>query len=199
MPNAVVLLVDDHPLFREGFSAMTSALRPEWTIDLAVDCAEALAKMTAREPDLVVVDVRLPDGDGFALVRAICSRRPEVSCVMISGREDQAASVLARSSGARAFVSKSSPPEDLVAVLDRAIGGQSYFVTEAHQSDLILSVRQAEVLTLLSEGHSNKEIRHRLGIAERTVRSHLTELFGLLGADSRIQALIRARELGLIE
>ena len=81
----------------------------------------------------------------------------------------------------------------------RIEGGPAFADCLAAGAMPVLSVRQAEVLGLLAEGHANKEIRHRLAIAERTVRAHLTELFHLLGANSRMQAVIRARELGLIE
>ena len=78
-------------------------------------------------------------------------------------------------------------------------GGSAFSAAERDASLPILTTRQAEILALLAEGHANKEIRYRLGIAERTVRAHLTELFQLLGANSRMQAVIRGRELGLIE
>ena len=78
-------------------------------------------------------------------------------------------------------------------------GGLAFGGCEHAGAMPVLTTRQAEVLALLAEGHANKEIRHRLGIAERTVRAHLTELFHLLGANSRMQAVIRGRELGLLK
>ena len=81
----------------------------------------------------------------------------------------------------------------------RFLAGGTAFADNRAANLPTLTPRQAEILSLLAEGHGNKEIRHRLGIAERTVRAHLTELFQVLGAHSRMQALIRAREFGLIE
>jgi DNA-binding NarL/FixJ family response regulator len=197
---ATLLLVDDHPLFREGFAQMMRALRPDWSLRLASSADEARAALDGEAGvDLVVIDINLPDGDGFGLCEEVRARRA-TQCVLISGREDDAARIRARASGACGLIAKSSSPEDIVAMVDRVLsGGIAFFSGPAPASALPgLSPRQAQVLELLAKGHGNKEIRHRLGIAERTVRAHLTELFQLLGAHSRTQAIIRARELGLI-
>ncbi|MDB5670710.1 MAG: two component transcriptional regulator, LuxR family, partial [Alphaproteobacteria bacterium] len=102
--------------------------------------------------------------------------------------------------GVRGFIAKTMPPEAIARSIDQVhAGGTSFDEVRASRTELPgLTARQAEILELLAEGHGNKEIRHRLGIAERTVRAHLTELFQLLDAHSRMQALIRAREMGLI-
>jgi DNA-binding NarL/FixJ family response regulator len=91
-------------------------------------------------------------------------------------------------------------PESIVKTIDDVLRGETALEQRPNSNSRMpsLSRRQAEILELLSEGHGNKEIRHRLGIAERTVRAHLTDLFQLLDAHSRMQAVIRARELGLI-
>jgi DNA-binding NarL/FixJ family response regulator len=94
---------------------------------------------------------------------------------------------------------KTAAPETIVGTIDTVLNGGTVFDAGAGNGELpVLSERQTEVLMLLAAGHGNKEIRHRLNIAERTVRAHLTELFQVLGAHSRMQAVIRARELGLI-
>jgi len=200
MHGATVLLVDDHPLFRDGFAGMAAVLRPEWRLGFASSASEALASIEAQVPDLVVIDIVLPGSDGFALAEGISARRPDLPCALISGREDLAARARARICGARGFIAKAAAPEEIVAALDRVLDGDSAFdgAPPASPFPVALSQRQGEVLSLLAEGHSNKEIRHRLDIAERTVRAHLTDLFHILGAHSRMQAVVRARELGLI-
>jgi DNA-binding NarL/FixJ family response regulator len=198
MQNPSVLLVEDHPLFRDGFAGMISVLRPAWRLRVAGSTAEAVDAVATEPPDMAVIDIMLPGGDGFALVERITAKT-QVPCLLISGREDVAARARARQCGARGFIAKAQPPEAIVAALDAVLAGGTAFTDKAGQSPPIaLSARQAEVLALLAEGHSNKEIRHRLDIAERTVRAHLTELFHMLGVHSRTQAIIRAREIGLI-
>jgi DNA-binding NarL/FixJ family response regulator len=200
MHGATVLLVDDHPLFRDGFAGMAAVLRPAWRLGFASSAAEALQAIEAQAPDLVVIDIVLPGGDGFALAQGIAATRPDLPCALISGREDLAARARARTCGARGFIAKAAAPEEIVAAIDRVLGGDSAFdgPLPASSVSVALSQRQSEVLSLLAEGHGNKEIRHQLGIAERTVRAHLTDLFHILGAHSRMQAVVRAREIGLI-
>jgi DNA-binding NarL/FixJ family response regulator len=195
----LVVVVDDHPLFREGFAHMAQTLRPSWDL-LFADSAEALRRLMAEcAPDLVIADIQLPDGDGFELVESLGADPRKVPCILVSGRDEATVRVRARSSSARCFIPKTAPPETMVAIIDAVLRGDTIpqdVGTPAGVPEL--TTRQAEVLMLLGEGHGNKEIRHRLGIAERTVRAHLTDLFGLLGAHSRTQAVLRARHLGLI-
>ena len=147
-------------------------------------------------PDVVIVDVGLPDDDGFTLVKTLAERAPSLPQIMISGRQDAAVRMRARLCGARGFIPKTTEPDEIASTIDAVLDGHMRF---EDLSDIpTLTSRQTEILLLLADGHGNKEIRHRLNIAERTVRAHLTDLFQLLGANSRMQALIRARELGLI-
>jgi DNA-binding NarL/FixJ family response regulator len=192
------LLVDDHPLFRDGFAAMLSRHRADWALKTANSAAEALEIVSREEPDLAIIDVQLPDIDGFDAARAIALRAPLVSRVMISGREDGAARLRSRDCGASGFISKAWSPERIIEMLEQVLAGGLAF--EAPSCDLgrLITVRQLEVLTLLADGHSNKAIERRMSIAPRTVRAHLTEIFRLLDVDGRMQAVLKARELGLI-
>jgi len=197
---ARILVVDDHPLFCEGLAHALRRLRPSWELQFAQSATCAQRVLAAGSLDLAIVDVGLPDVDGFSLLRSIAAQYPGLPQILISGRNDAAVRVRARSCGARGFIAKTMPPESIVASVDAVLRGEDAREAPAEGEAAMpaLSPRQAEILELLSEGHGNKEIRHRLGIAERTVRAHLTELFQLLDAHSRTQALIRARELGLI-
>ena len=195
-----LLIVDDHPLFLEGFAAMVARLRPDWTLAQAKTGGDALAAIEAGAPDAVLVDVFLPDRDGFDLLHAIRSRWAELPVILISGRDHPAMEVRARASPANGFVPKTIGAPDFVAAIESALAGLPVFTPRLKGADVPpLTLRQAQVLELLAAGHGNKEIRYRLGIAERTVRAHLTELFQLLGVHGRMPAVIRARELGLIE
>lgn len=196
--TAELLLVDDHPLFREGFAHMLRSFRPAWLLRFAGTTEEALLAIGHRTPDLAIVDVTLPGHDGFALLQALREHQPSLPAIMISGREDIAVRVRARASGAKGFLAKTATPEAMTAAIDTMLRGGEAFDSATLTQAPALTPRQAEVLMLLTEGHGNKEIRYRLGIAERTVRAHMTDLFELLGVHSRTQAIIRARELGLI-
>lgn len=195
-----LLIVDDHPLFVEGFAAMLRQSRPDWRLTTAASGDEALRLLAGVQPDLVIIDIVLPDRDGFELLDELSARWPRLRAMLVSGRDRVAMRQRARASLARGFVSKTTPAPAFIAHLEAVLEGGRAF-EDVGPSDAVpaLTNRQAEILDLLAQGHGNKEIRYRLGIAERTVRAHLTELFNLLGVHGRMPAVIRARELGLIE
>jgi DNA-binding NarL/FixJ family response regulator len=196
---ANILVVDDHPLFREGFAHMVRVLRPRWTLHFSDSAAHALSVLAKVAPDLVIVDVGLPGDDGFALIGAVANISAGIPQILISGRDDAAVRLRARACGVRSFIAKTEAPETIASTIDAVLGGGTVFdACKGCGKMPVLTERQIEVLMLLAAGHGNKEIRHRLNIAERTVRAHLTDLFQLLGAHSRMQAIVRAREFGLI-
>ncbi|RYD67494.1 MAG: response regulator transcription factor [Sphingomonadales bacterium] len=194
-----LILVDDHPLFVEGFQAMVSRLRPDWILETAASCDEALGALEAGLPDAMVTDVFLPDRNGFDLLDLVSERWPGLPVILVSGRDHAAMAMRAQRSAAKAFIAKSVMGNGFVEAIEAVLAGRPIPSAGPLLAVPQLTPRQAQVLALLAEGHGNKEIRHRLGIAERTVRAHLTELFGLLGVHGRMPAVIKARELGLIE
>lgn len=193
-----ILLVDDHPLFRDGFIGMAATLRPAWRLASARTAAEAIDIIASEQLHLVVIDIVLPGGDGFALAECIGCDWPSLAYMLISGRDDLAAHARARTCGARGFIGKGTAPDEIVTTIDLVLSGGVSFPQAMPALPVALTQRQSEVLFLLAEGCSNKDMRHRLAIAERTVRAHLTDLFQLLGVHSRMQAVVRARELGLV-
>ncbi len=205
--EATLLLVDDHPLFHAGLASMLRTARPGYGLLSAHDAAQGL-EMVRADPriDLVLVDIVLPGIDGFDALGEFGKACPQLPRVMISGREDAAARMRARHCGASGFISKAWAPERIAGVLDAVLDGGSGFDEQTPASRDAgggadasnLTPRQVEVLSLLAEGHSNKEIEYRLGIAERTVRAHMTEIFQALGAQTRVQAILQAQKLGLI-
>ncbi|WP_293906248.1 response regulator transcription factor [Phenylobacterium sp.] len=166
------LLVEDHPLFREGFTAMLARHRPHWTLESAGAAAEALEMLAAAGPrDLAIIDIQLPDIDGFEAARA-----PLMPRVMISGREDEAARLRSRDCGASGFLSKAWSPERMIAMVEQVLaGGVAFDLPDGPTvAGATLTARQLEVLSLLAEGHSNKGIERRMNIAPRTVRASIS-------------------------
>lgn len=205
--SATLLLVDDHPLFHAGLLSVLQARRPGYTLLSAEDSASGLEAIRYADIDLVLIDIVLPDIDGFDALARFQLAAPGVPRVLISGRDDPATVARARRSGASGFISKSWSPGALVGAIDKVLEGECLFGRPEGQEDsgggLIadgadsLTLRQREVLSLLVEGKCNKDIGRRLEIADRTVRAHLTEIFHMLGVQSRVQAILEAQRIGL--
>ncbi|CAM3194667.1 Response regulator transcription factor [Sphingomonas antarctica] len=193
-----LLLVDDHPLFRQGFAAMIGEARPAWLCTAVGRGEDAEIAVLRERFDIALIDLQLPGADGFQTLARIADAVPLLPCAIVSGRDDAAARERARVAGAKGYIAKASEPATMVERIEAiAAGGEGW--DAGHRDAPMLTERQRQVLALLCEGHGNREIRHRLCIAERTVRAHLTELFGALGAQSRVQAVLRARALGLCD
>lgn len=204
-PAATVklLLVDDHPLFGVGFAHALAAARPGLRVDTALTLAAGLAR-AAEVPDLdlVLLDFRLgaaSGGDGLRGLVEFGQRHPLLARALISGDEDPMLARRARAAGAAGCLGKSAPVHQMLAALDRLVEGGEWFpaLTQDTRSGLPTS-RQLAVLQGVARGRLNKQIADELGIAERTVKLHLTALFEQLQARNRTHLLVRARELGLL-
>jgi DNA-binding NarL/FixJ family response regulator len=207
---ALILLVDDHPLFHEGLASAFGRLAPDLQI-VSADSAEAGLKVLRESVgvELLLIDLMLPGIDGLAALGRCAAEFPHIPRMLISGKDDENVLRQARDAGASGFLHKSLPLEKLLAALRSVLNGGAYFEqsqsgaasssarTEGDPS-LDLTLRQLEVLKLLGSGRSNKEISSALAIADRTVRAHLTELFRALGVTSRTQAVLAAQRLGLL-
>ena len=199
-----ILLIDDHPLFCGGFAATCQAQRPNLSVSVAASAAEAHEMLTAGAFSCILIDILLPDASGFDTLQSLARLDPLTPRVMISGRDDRTAKLRARHLGASGFISKSLSPTEIMAALDVILSGGVWFDDQDSGSDAgeaedgALTPRQLEVLDLLAQGCANKEIEDRLGLADRTVRAHLTVIFKTLGVQSRIRAVMEARSRGLI-
>lgn len=206
-----VLLVDDHPLFHEGLASAFARLAPDLGI-VSADSAETGLALLRESPgiELALIDLILPTMDGLAALTLYAAEFPHIPRLLISGKDDPAIISRARDAGASGFLCKSLPLEQLLSALRLVLDGGAYFdlraplpvLREARAADRDpsgdLTLRQLEVLKLLGDGRSNKEISSVLAIADRTVRAHLTELFRTLGVSSRTQAVLAAQRLGLL-
>jgi len=194
-----LLLIDDHPLFSVGFAHALSQAGAGVDVLTAATLSEGLAHAAARpDLDIVLIDYRLGDTDGLAALRHFGERFPLVARVLISGHEDPALAQRARAAGASGFLGKSASIAALVAGLQRVAHGDVVFDDAAMPIKAGATARQLEVLTLVALGHPNKRIALELGIAERTVKLHVTALLEALGARNRTHLLVRAREQGLL-
>jgi DNA-binding NarL/FixJ family response regulator len=205
VPNRKILLVDDHPLYHEGLASAllhaggTLRLVSSETVDQGLACV-------AADPDieLVLLDLMLPGSSGLDAITRFGVAQPLLPRVLVSGRLDAGIIETARRHGASGFIAKSWPLARIVASIEGVLAGGVDFsmldeLPSAEKAPAALSQRQCAVLDMLARGKSNKEMARSLQIAERTVRAHLTGLFQALGASSRVQALLQAQRLGLIE
>ena len=198
-----LLLVDDHPLFGVGFSHALTHARDGIEVQTALTL-EAGLELAGRsaELDAVLIDYRLAgDHNGLEGLRRFGTCYPLVARVLISGDEDPTLIARARTVGATAFLGKSLAIDDILQALDEVCRGGEYFCVSAAVPVAPIAgstARQLEVLALIAQGQQNKQIAHELGIAERTVKLHITALLDALGARNRTHLLVRARELGMV-
>ena len=201
-----ILIADDHPLFA---TALTMAAR---TIDasILVDTAETLAAAEqcarAARPDLVLLDLMLPDVQGFAGLALLRALVPGVPIAIVSSRDEDAVKRQAIALGARGFLSKASPLDQMVAAIRVLLEGGQWLPDglltpqEEDPSDAAarmgaLSVAQLRVLRAIADGRQNKQIAFDLQLAEPTVKSHLAAIFRKLGVANRTQAVLALRAL----
>ena len=203
-----LLLVDDHPLYGVGFAHALSVAEPGLLVFNACSLEQGLA-LAAAQPDLdiVLVDYHLGALNGIAGLRSFGKQHPLVPRVLISGNDTPSLVAAARAAGASGFLSKSQTLVAMLAALHDVAAGGLAFGTVPHSALPGMAcgatapqptLRQLEVLSLLARGQPNKHIAVALGIAERTVKLHITALLAQLGARNRTQLLVLARERGLV-
>lgn len=197
-----LLLVDDHPLFCLGFAHALAHAWPGARVDTAATLDEGLRAAAARPGlDIVLLDQRLGAHTGLQGLALFARQFPLVARVLISGDEDPALQAAARGAGASGFLGKSQPVHAMAAALATVAAGGLVFGTPAPATEDDLAgptARQMEVLLLVAQGQPNKRIAQVLGIAERTVKLHVTALLGALQARNRTHLVALAREKGLL-
>ncbi len=202
-----VLIVDDHPLFREGLRALLAGLEPSVTVEEAGSVAEALAP-GERAVDLVLLDMKLPDCSGLEALRAVKAAFEHVPVVVVSGEIDPALILAAIDAGASGFVTKTTNAAVTVQALRLVLASGIYLPPEAFatvrpgRTDVqmgLFSERQLDVLQGLLQGKPNKVIARELRIAEGTVKTHTSAIFQILGVANRTAAYRRVHESGLLQ
>jgi DNA-binding NarL/FixJ family response regulator len=204
-----VFLVDDHEVVRRGVADLLE-VEPDLTVvGEAATAAEALARVPAVRPDVAVLDVRLPDGDGVTVCRELRSQLPDLRCLMLTSFADDDALFDAIMAGASGYVLKQIRGTDLVGAVRTVASGQSLLDprttaavlermrTAAERKGPVaeLSEQERTVLALIGEGLTNREIGERMFLAEKTVKNYVSHLLAKLGMQRRTQAAILATEL----
>ncbi len=210
-----ILLVDDHLLFRKGLIRLLD-VQPDFdVVGEAPDGLAALERVRELHPDLVLMDISMPDCDGLEATRRIKAQMPEVKVVMLTVSDDEQDLVTAVKYGADGYLLKDIQPEELFEQLRRVGQGEAplsrgmtgkLFSQLARRSrpvpDLkattVLSDRECEVLALVVEGFTNRRIGEELGIARNTVKNHLRSIYAKLNVDNRTQAAAHAVRYGLV-
>lgn len=195
----VALLVDDHPLFREGFMAAVQQKLSNIRFTVAGTVAQARSTVQALRPDLILADWRLPDGNGLDLLAEMGALFPASARVLLSGADDPRLPERARAAGLIGYIPKTLEPALLTRAMQRILGGETFYPDACDtRAESVLTARQQDIVSLVAKGLSNKEIGRQLDIAERTVKDHVSLIFGRLGAVNRADAIARASARGLI-
>lgn len=198
-----VLVVDDHPLVREALRNVLAELDPKFELLESADSTGALRIAAARpDIDLVLLDLNLPDSEGFATLEELRRRSPATAVVVCSAQHDHQLVTRAIALGAAGYIPKSTAHDVMVSALRLVCSGGMYLPPEVlaasrpGAAELQLTARESQVLALMLEGKSNKRISGQLGMAEATVKNHVTAILKALGASNRTEAVIAAGRLG---
>jgi DNA-binding NarL/FixJ family response regulator len=199
-----VLSVDDHPLLREGIAAIINSQSDMQLVAAAANAQEAIQLFRKHQPDVTLMDLRLPDMSGIDTVIAIRKEFPQARIIMLTTFEGDVEIQSALEAGARGYMLKSMPPKELVEVIRLVHAGKKRIPTQVatqlaeHMSDEALTPREIEVLRHIAEGNRNRDIGEKLFITEETVKVHIKHIMDKLGASDRTQAVAIGIRRGFI-
>lgn len=199
-----VLIVDDHPVVREGFAAILEYLPDMTVVGRAASGSEAVRLFRQHRPDVTLMDLRMPEMDGVQAIEKICMEFPGAGIIVLttfSGDEDIYRALHA---GARGYLLKDAPVEELLKAIRVVRTGKKYVPSDValklveRISSMELTAREMEVLRLMATGQSNQEIAQALSIVEGTVKTHAISIFNKLGVHDRTQAVTAALRRGIL-
>lgn len=200
MPH--ILVADDHPMCATALGMAARAVDPAITKDSVTTLAEAEELVRRNHFDLILLDLMLPDVQGFAGLAVLRAVRPSAPIAIVSGREEPAVMAQARALGAQGFIPKSSSIDEMIDAIRTLLAGHHWMpggTEDLAQDDRrvelaermgTLSIAQLRVLRAIANGHQNKQIAYDLQLAEPTVKSHLSAIFRKLGVNNRTQAVL---------
>jgi DNA-binding NarL/FixJ family response regulator len=207
-----ILLADDHPLFRDGLEALLASVEDADVVGEAATGVEVVDRALELQPDVVVMDLHMPELNGIEATRRIVEASPHVGVLVLTMVEDDDAVFAAMRAGARGYLLKGSNQAEIVHAI-RAVGSGEAVFGPAIAHRLIeyfssssggppqafpeLTAREREVLELIAQGESNAAIAQRLVLSQKTVRNHVSNVFTKLRVADRAQAIVKARKAGL--
>ncbi|MFL5308819.1 MAG: response regulator [Myxococcales bacterium] len=200
-----VLCVDDHPLLREGIAALVKSQRDMKLVAQVGSGREGLLSFREQRPDVTLMDLRLPDMSGIDAMVAIRSEFPEARIIVLTTFEGDVEMQRALQAGARGYMLKSMPPQDLIEGIREVHAGKKRIPPEVgsqlaeHVGDESLTAREVEVLQQIAAGNRNQDIAQRLFISEETVKVHVKHIMEKLGARDRTQAVAIGIRRGMIQ
>lgn len=200
-----VLSIDDHPLVREGLAALINAQTDMCVVGQGATGHEAIQLFRELQPDVALMDLRLPDLSGIDAMITILSGSPQARVIMVTSSEGDVEMERALAGGAKGYILKSMPPREVLEAIRKVHAGKKAIPSEIaaqladHMSDETLTAREIEVLQQVAEGNRNRDIADRLFISEGTVKVHIQHIMDKLGASDRTQAITIAVRRGIIQ
>jgi DNA-binding NarL/FixJ family response regulator len=206
-PALRILVVDDHPMFRAGVTGLLDSVPDTEVVATAADGEAAVKEATLTRPDVVLMDLNLPEVSGLEAIRRIARASPESVVLVLSMLDDDESVLAAMRAGARGYVLKGAGQEELLAAIRAVAAGGAVFgaAVAGRMLDTLdrppaspvfegLTSREAEVLALMAEGHDNRAIAADLGISAKTVANHVSNVLAKLQARDRVDAVLRVRD-----
>ena len=210
-PPTRVLIADDHPVFRSGLETLLAPVADVEVVGTAGDGREAVAAALELAPDVVVMDLQMPELNGVEATRALTAERPGAGVLVLTMHEDDDSVFAAMRAGARGYVLKGADQAEILRAIRSVAAGEAIFGPGVAERIVglfsaarrrpepfpDLTEREREVLELIARGLANAEIARRLSVAPKTVRNHVSNIFNKLQVVDRAQAIVRAREAGM--
>ena len=206
-----VLIVDDHPIVRDGLRALLGRTPGLEVVGEAADGVDAVRRALALRPDVVLMDLRMPGGDGVTAIRDLAERGSPARVLVMTTYDGDADVLPAIQAGATGYLLKDAEPDDLVRAVSAAARGETVRAPAvagrrvgtlragaSRTPEQALSERELEVLALVARGHGNREAARRLFISEATVKTHLLHVYAKLGVNDRAAAVATAYDRGLL-
>ena len=194
-----LVVVDDHPIVRDGLAGIFALEKDIDVVGQAGSGPEALAVVAERDPDLVLMDLRMPGGDGFAAIRQLRERGGRPRVLVLTTYDTERDIRRAMAAGADGYLLKDLPRDQLVAAVRELMNGSPRTHIDApHGSQLSLTDRETDVLALVADGLTNRAVARKLGISEATVTTHLAHVYTKRGVRDRATAVREAWERGLV-
>jgi DNA-binding NarL/FixJ family response regulator len=207
-----VLIADDHTLFRDGLVALLTSFDDIQVVGTAQDGLEAVQQAAASQPDVILMDILMPELNGIEATRTIIEASPHIGVIMLTMFEDDESIFSAMRAGARGYILKGADQDDVLRAICAVNRGEALFgpsiasrlmdffnvpASEPPQAFPELTERENEILALIAQGTSNHEIAQQLNISLKTVRNHVSNIYNKMQVTDRVQAVLRAREAGL--